>query len=370
MAPLEVKSDSRSKQRRTVINNIAQVSHQLRRTPELLISYLAGKATTGICDHSSGQPIWYLKGHYDRAPLQARVSEFCQELVVCPRCGDCGTRLYATVRGSKKRQERQILIHCGACGGCEELPKVAPKLAKLIPELEKKSSKPSRKRRNSKDKSKKKDKPVQVEEDSDEDIEWVTDTSDSAVAARREESISESMASMMSVTNANATAAPDISSTSVHQQDAQPDAQPAPTAGGLSTAAQSAGAPTAGGLSTAAQSAGAPRGGLSTAAQSAKQQLDQAFEGLSKGKQITAAMEALCPLAAELSPVEMLALVAQLPVNAARHCSLVLKVLYDHDVVDEQTITKWHQSADQTLLSVSKAKAFVDWLASTEEQDE
>ena len=335
MAPLDVKSDSRSKQRRTVINNIAQVSHQLRRSPELLIGYLAGKATTGLCDRSSGQPIWYLKGRYDRAPLQARISEFCQELVVCPRCGDCGTRLYATVRGSKKRQERQIHIDCGACGGCQELSKVEPKLAKLIPELEKKPSKPSRKRRNSEDRSKAK--PVQVEEDSDEDIEWFTDTSDSAVAARREESISESMASMVSVTNANTAGAPDVSSTSVHQQ-----AQPAPTAGGLSAAAQSV-----------------------------KQQLDLAFEGLSKGKQITAAMEGLCPLvAAELSPDEMLELVAQLPDNAAKHCSLVLKVLYDHDVVDEQTITRWHRSADQTLRAVSKAKAFVDWLASAEEQDE
>jgi len=349
MAPLDVKSDSRSKQRRTVINNIAQVSHQLRRSPELLIGYLAGKATTGLCDRSSGQPIWYLKGRYDRAPLQARISEFCQELVVCPRCGDCGTRLYATVRGSKKRQERQIHIDCGACGGCQELSKVEPKLAKLIPELEKKPSKPSRKRRNSEDRSKAK--PVQVEEDSDEDIEWFTDTSDSAVAARREESISESMASMVSVTNANTAGAPDVSGTSVHQQQAQPDVS------GTSVHQQAQPAPTA--------------GGLSAAAQSVKQQLDLAFEGLSKGKQITAAMEGLCPLvAAELSPDEMLELVAQLPDNAAKHCSLVLKVLYDHDVVDEQTITRWHQSADQTLLSVLKAKAFVDWLASTEEQDE
>ena len=59
---------------------------------------------------------------------------------------------------------------------------------------------------------------MQVEEDSDEDVEWFTDTSDSVVATRREVSISESMASMVSVTNANATTAHDISGTTVHQK--------------------------------------------------------------------------------------------------------------------------------------------------------
>jgi len=183
MPALEVKADGRNKQRRTYLANLECIANALRRPPELLLAFISTPlGTSGQCDTASGTPQWFLKGHHERGVLQKSIMDLCSQLVVCPKCGDCGTRLYIVTTGVKKRAESSIRIKCGACGANEKTAFQDKKVAKSIPEAPPATKeKPTEESKPRKSKKKKKEK----EEESDDD-EWFTDASLEAVEARRE----------------------------------------------------------------------------------------------------------------------------------------------------------------------------------------
>jgi len=59
-----------------------------------------------------------------------------------------------------------------------------------------------------------------------------------------------------------------------------------------------------------------------------------------------------------------------LPDHIAKNSALVLKTMYDEDILEESAIVEWHKSADQSLLAVSKANAFVEWLTAADEDSD
>ena len=144
MERLCVKSDGRAGSgggRTTELVNLLDVSRQLRRSPELLLAYLARRTgTTGRCSRKSGVEAHVLKGHFAPDELQRHIGEFCERLVVCPRCGDCGTCVYARAgrEGAKKKKKHAAALtmrmSCGACGFDGETVEQDARLAKICEE--------------------------------------------------------------------------------------------------------------------------------------------------------------------------------------------------------------------------------------------
>ena len=138
MERLRVKSDGRAGSgggRSTELVNLVDVSRNVRRSPELLLAFLARRTgTTGRCSRKSGVEAHALKGHFAPDALQRHVVEFCERLVVCPGCGDCGTRVYAKGEregAKKKRGALTIRMSCGACGWDGETAEQDARLAKI-----------------------------------------------------------------------------------------------------------------------------------------------------------------------------------------------------------------------------------------------
>ena len=54
--------------------------------------------------------------------------------------------------------------------------------------------------------------------------------------------------------------------------------------------------------------------------------------------------------------------VENLPEHLTKHATIVLKALYDGDILDDDAILAWHAKADQENDAVKAAQAFVDFL--------
>lgn len=51
-----------------------------------------------------------------------------------------------------------------------------------------------------------------------------------------------------------------------------------------------------------------------------------------------------------------------LPEHIIKYSNAVLKIMYDHDTVNEKDIFKWHAASDPDNIAVANAQAFVDFL--------
>merc|ERR1712093_23681 len=374
MPALEVREDGRSKQRKTWLNNLTDVAESLRRNPELLVQWYAA-GTSGGADLSAGYPRWYLKGQFSAAELQQKTRDFCAKLVVCPRCGDCGTRLYSTVHGSKKKPQRIIHLVCGACGFDGASKEQDAKLARHVPERaaaavdgtgliakqhqhkDRKdapdSVKPTKARKTKK-------KPA-VEEESDDDEEWFTDTSAEAIAARRREALEankfaqevtatdKSVEKGVPATNLSA-AAVAVTVEAVEEEEVAPATPAAAAAEQVDKAADSV-----------------------DAFDAVSEKLLSSFithigeTKKIKQKKVLAAAEAW--INAELTVVQeaqkstLFTMLEHLPQNVMTYSNAVLKVMYDHDAVTEEDISVWHgAAADTENAALINAKEFIDFL--------
>lgn len=118
----------------TTLPNLPEVVAALRCDPDVLAAFIClPLGTTYQCCSKSGIPRWSLKAAFAQSELQQRVSTFCAECVVCPRCGDCGTRLYVRTSATK-RATRQCRIRCGACGADSRAACQESRVARLLPD--------------------------------------------------------------------------------------------------------------------------------------------------------------------------------------------------------------------------------------------
>ena len=54
--------------------------------------------------------------------------------------------------------------------------------------------------------------------------------------------------------------------------------------------------------------------------------------------------------------------IENLPEHLTKHATLILKALYDKDVLSEEAILAWHSEADEENAAVKATQAFVDFL--------
>merc|ERR1711988_45178 len=64
----------------------------------------------------------------------------------------------------------------------------------------------------------------------------------------------------------------------------------------------------------------------------------------------------------DANKADCLAVVANLPAQISKHAAIVLKALYDADVVSDEDIFAWFEKADKENACVAATEAFVDFL--------
>lgn len=113
MPPLEVVVDSRNRQRKTHLPNVASVAKNVFRPEKWLVKYLALRNSTDSgCSTSSTDA--YLTGHHSSEDLQQLVFSFIRDYVLC-KCGSPETWLH--VEGKKKSKVGRLQCHsCGRSG--------------------------------------------------------------------------------------------------------------------------------------------------------------------------------------------------------------------------------------------------------------
>lgn len=92
----------------TVLTNLADVATALRRPVPAVHKYLSRALSCGGSHDDCS-----LRGWHTAAAVEAALQDFVRGYVLCPRCGDAGTRIKA--KGSRDRRPTARL-KCGACG--------------------------------------------------------------------------------------------------------------------------------------------------------------------------------------------------------------------------------------------------------------
>jgi len=315
-----------------------------------------------------------VNGEHTQAALQAQlVDEFLPKFVLCSNC-------HLPETDMKVRKE-MIRFQCAACGA-ESFADMTHKLCTFIlaqsskskkegkedkkPRKEKKPEKEKSEKGEKKEKKTKKDKKSKKEE-SEEEIEWYTDVSAEAVEARRLESMTGQLADLVAEL-------PDEPEKNCTQEGAKAE-EGSGSAGSKSDSCENSKSNSDCDETTPPLAVVEPEETLKTsvdpAVQAVLDDLLPLFEGLIKQKDINKGVENAAPklLSAKLSAAHNFELLMNLPDNVAKYSALVLKSMYDQDIVDEPAIVSWFEAADQSNLAVSKAGAFVEWLTSAESDE-
>lgn len=95
----------------TVLTNLGAVASAMRRSPESVLGFLTSRLSCGVHKNKAGQHEG-LRGWHNAAGVEAALEAFVQAYVLCPVCGDAGTRI--KTKGSGKRVTAKM--KCGACG--------------------------------------------------------------------------------------------------------------------------------------------------------------------------------------------------------------------------------------------------------------
>eukprot|EP00343_Euplotes_focardii_P011039 CAMPEP_0205831566 /NCGR_PEP_ID=MMETSP0206-20130828/44418_1 /ASSEMBLY_ACC=CAM_ASM_000279 /TAXON_ID=36767 /ORGANISM="Euplotes focardii, Strain TN1" /LENGTH=203 /DNA_ID=CAMNT_0053136311 /DNA_START=24 /DNA_END=632 /DNA_ORIENTATION=- len=93
---------------RTVVTNLPDISKALK-VPVEYISRFLGKELATLTKYQSAKREASFKGIHSAEALEAQLEKFEKLFIVCPKCGDGGTRLSV-------KPKRAVQIKCGACG--------------------------------------------------------------------------------------------------------------------------------------------------------------------------------------------------------------------------------------------------------------
>jgi len=116
MPTLIIKHEGSNKMKKTVLQNLTEVSRAIGRPEAYLLVFFvyANHSSSGRAkDHSKAS----LSGHHSHAVLQQQVLDFIREFVMCKHCGNPET--ICSVEGSKKR--KMVILVCKGCGGQSQL---------------------------------------------------------------------------------------------------------------------------------------------------------------------------------------------------------------------------------------------------------
>lgn len=321
-----------------------------------------------------------VNGEHTQANLQAQlVDEFLPKFVLCSNCGLPETDM--------KVRKEMIRFQCAACGA-ESYAEMTHKLCTFILAQSSKTDKKDKKEKRvksdkadkkkseksekseKKEKKSKKDKKSKKEDSDSDDVEWYTDISAEAVEARRLESMTGQLADLV----AELPADDERSNCTTQGAQAEECSGSADDKSNSDCDEQNSDNKSNSDCEEAAPVEPEPvkepeESSVDPAVQAVLDEILPIFDGLSKQKDINKGVDKAAPklLSAKLSAVHNFELLVNLPDNVAKYSALVLKCMYDQDLVDEPAIVAWHKDADPSILAVSKAGAFVEWLAGDEE---
>lgn len=357
MPRLVAKVEGRGNGIKTRIVNCADIASALHRKPAVLTKFF-GCELGAQSRWEEKEEASIVNGAFEGNILQDKlIDSFLPKFVLCPNCGLPETDM--------KVKKEIVKFECAACGyagnadmshklitfilaedkkskdakkkekkkdkkkGDDEGDKEDSK-EKSGDKEEKKEKSKDKEKKKEKDKEKKKEKKKDKEkkkEESDEE-EWFTDVSLEAVEARRIAEM-EKMGGNVAAMVTEGAAAP----VTQEKEGSDSDGKEAEEMGKLSVDDNSL----------------------------LESLLDEIGES-KKSKEVMPKAEAWAEGLDESNSAAALAVIEKLPEHLTKHATIILKALYDADVVSDDDIFAWHAKADQGNAAVAAAQAFVDFL--------
>jgi len=366
MPRLVAKVEGRGNGIKTRVVNCAEIAASLHRKPQVLIKFFGCElGAQSRWDEKEEAAI--VNGAFEGNILQEKLCDsFLPKFVLCPNCGlpetdmkvkkeivrfvcaacgyagdaDMGHKLITFIladnkkgKEAKKKEKKKEKKEGGGSDGekADKKEKSADKEAKKEKSKDKEKSKEKKEK-----KKEKKEKKKEEEEEDEED--WFCDISEEAVEARRIEemkSMSHSAAAMMSTEPKAKVVEEPV--------EVDPYRVPAEELEDL-------------------------------AVEEEEEEEEEAEEGVfadfmaevgvsTKAKQLAPKVESWAEdLPDDVDKAEAMGVILRLPANIAKHAVIVLKALYDNDVVTDEEIFAWYGAADQEHAAVIAAKPFVDFL--------
>ena len=117
----------------TIFNNISTIAEQLYIDTDFIFLYIANILSTAVVIKDNK---YILKGKYNNKIIQDLLFKFVEIFVLCSRCNDASTYLFALINEHKKAK---LYIRCKSCGyKCRKKDKhLSDKMLKYVPiELE------------------------------------------------------------------------------------------------------------------------------------------------------------------------------------------------------------------------------------------
>lgn len=374
MPRLISKQEGRGNGAKTRIVNCADIAAALHRKPQVLTKFFGIDLGTQAT-WSDKEDACIVNGHREQKTLQDRLCQaFLPPFVLCPTCG-----LPETTMTTKKDDVEFDCMACGHHGMADPRHKLVKFIVaddKKDPDKKEKSKEKTKHKKpaegdagdkndpnNKADKKKRKDKEKDEEkakakskdkekskakakaksrskeEESDEE-EWFTDISAEAVEARRvAEMVSMSSAAAAMITGQGAR-------TTEQGGDAKPAAQEAPNLPAEE-----------GGDTESSEEQEIDSGEL-------LRSLLDAIGELKKSKDVSAVVNSWAEGLGGpgLAKGAMFSMLESLPEAVAKHATMILKALYDNDILTDDDIFAWHDGCDENKPVTAICQAFVEFL--------
>jgi len=378
MPKLVAKVEGRGNGIKTRIVNCGEIASSLHRKPAVLTKFF-GCELGAQSRWEEKEEASIVNGAFEGSILQDKLIEsFLPKFVLCPNCGlpetemkvrkefvkfDCAACGYSgdadqghklitfiiaddkKAKEAKKKEKKTESKKTGGDGEKTDKADKKEKKEKTEGDKEDKKKSSSKDKDGKKDKDKKKDKKKEKKKEESDEEEWFTDISLEAVEARRIAEMSSMSASGAALVTEKGEGTEDAPSGGA---DAEAPAEEGSEGDGKSSEGDVADSMSK--LDVSDESTALLESLLEKIGESKK-----AKEILPKAEEWAEGLE-------DPNKAAVLAVIVNLPANLTKHATIILKSLYDGDVVSDEDIFAWYDAADAENASVAAALPFVEFL--------
>nr|KYP64994.1 Eukaryotic translation initiation factor 5 [Cajanus cajan] len=380
MPRMITKIEGRGNGIKTNVVNMVDIAKALARPASYTTKYFGCElGAQSKFDEKTGTS--HVNGAHDTAKLAGLLENFIKKYVQCYGCGNPETEIIIT-------KNQMIQLKCAACGFVSDVDmrdKLTTFIIKNPPEVKKGSKDKKAMRRAEKERLKegeaadeelkklKKEKEEAHDEDDDDDVQWLTDTSLDAARQRIQEQLSAVTADMVML--------------STDEPEKKKKAASNGNGGSQNGNSMSYGTLVGEVKANLKKGVGAKElmSHLAALTVPAQEKISALVEALFEGTEKGFAKEAIkkknylaAAVGEEGSQLLLLNAFEEFSCkstsNALKEVALVLKALYDADVLEEEFIVQWYQKGlkgDNKKSQIWKnAQPFIDWLQNAESESE